>query len=102
MLSYASLDEDGKRRVRTVWRSRQRYKSRQRAASLIGLLLAIGIVGVMLSQLGDPAAALQIDFLVRAALVLILLTVGPWLAVRAWWRQVLRRNRYDWFDGGLH
>ncbi|MFZ1429251.1 MAG: hypothetical protein WAS21_21040 [Geminicoccaceae bacterium] len=69
---------------------------------LIGLVLALCIVGVMLARLGDPAAALQVDFICRAALVVAVLTMGPWLGVRAWWRQVLRRNRYDWLDGGLH
>lgn len=102
MLSYTSFNEGGEKRVRTVWRSRQRYKFRQRAAVSIGLVLALGIVGAMFARLGDPAAALQIGFLCRAALVVTVLTAGPWLAVRAWWRQVLRHNRYDWLDGGLH
>ena len=90
-----------RKRVRTAWRLRHRYRLAQRLASLAGAALALAIVATVVTRLPDRAAALDRGFVVASAALVLVCAGLPWLTVGTLWRRTSRRNRHEWSEGAL-
>src|SRR5689334_6195156 len=97
-----SETESERRRLRTSWRVRRRYKLAQRIAALVGGVVALAAVAAVVASFPDPQMALAPGFAGPAALLVLGAIALPWLAVGRMWRRTWLRNRHEWGDGALY
>jgi hypothetical protein len=85
-----------KRRLRTLFVIRRRYRLAGWGAALCGALFAIAFVSVAHQTMIAAGEAPSVGFFIPAIAIIAAAAVGPWIAVRLAWRRSLRRHFWKW------
>ena len=85
-----------KRRVRTWYVVRQRYRRAAWIASILGTLLALVPV-LQTAWSDDPSALSSPGFLAGSAVLVVIGFVLPRLVVMALWRRTRNRHASEWY-----
>lgn len=82
------------RRVRTKWVLRQRYARAADVATMVGAVVGIAVVAAIWPS--DPGAWMGRRFVIGAFLIVLALTLGPRLLIKAAWRMMHWRHYEEW------
>jgi hypothetical protein len=88
-------DGDDKR-PRTYFVVRQRYKRARWVAAGVGVLVAVLAIAMALTRLEATGLALDREFYLGAAVLLLAAAAVPWLIVEGLWRRARWRHFWDW------
>ena len=91
--STRPLSSRGKKRLRTYFVVRRRYKRARWVAAATGMVIAALVVGIVLVALEAGGSDLGASLYLVATLLILLATVLSWQLIEAMWHRSRRFNQ---------